>query len=433
MPLAYLRILLSRLRVGNGTLVRRRPVFKCFRGLCIRGNGLSPASNPGPGGAPGQPFATGAHRNNVYQRENPAALAGKLLLVALILASDGAVAQSVDEVIDRFVAAIGGRAAVDAIDNLVYANGTYAEGDFSSDGNATMSLARPWFKLVGDKARPDSYMEGYDGAAWEWYPDPGVVLRTTGAASAAIRHYAGVEHPLIDYRQKGSVAELLGESELDDRPVHVVRLSRRDGFTEQFYLDRETGLIIASGAAAPIHAFGAEVSQVTRIADYRAVGGMQVPHRFVSTEVPSGRELSSMQWDRIEANRALPDDWFAPPDVERTPLQQLVENLFGQRSDVDALLWTYHAFRDANPGVDTEIAVNFAGYQVLKMGEVDTATTLLMENVAAYPQRVGAHFELGRAFDAAGDPAKARKAYEEALRIDPEHERAQRALAALGN
>jgi hypothetical protein len=368
----------------------------------------------------------------VYQRENPAALTGTLLLVALIFASDGAVAQSVDDVVDRFIDAIGGSAAIDSIDNLVYSNGTYAEDDFTSDGNATMSLARPWFKLVGDKARPDSYMEGYDGAAWEWYPDPGVVLRTTGAASAAIRHYAGVEHPLVDYRQKGSVAELLGESELDDRPVQVVRLSRRDGFTEQFYLDRETGLVIASGAAAPIHAFGAEVSQVTRITDYRDVGGMQVPHRFVSTEVPSGHELSSMQWGRIEANRALPADWFAPPDLERTPLQQFIENLFGQRSDVDALLWTFHAFRDANPGVDTETAVNFAGYQVLKMGEVDTAIALLTENVAAYPDRAGARFELGRAFDIAGDLAKARKTYGEALDIDPEHERAKRALAALG-
>jgi tetratricopeptide (TPR) repeat protein len=159
---------------------------------------------------------------------------------------------------------------------------------------------------------------------------------------------------------------------------------------------------------------------------------MQVPHRFVSTEVPSGRELSSMQWGRIEANRELPEDWFAPPDFARTPLQQFIENLFGQRSDTDALLWTYHEFRHANPGIDTETAVNFAGYQVLKMGEVATAIALLTENVAAYPERVGAHFELGRAFDAAGDPAKARKAYGEALDIDPEHERAKRALAALG-
>jgi hypothetical protein len=367
----------------------------------------------------------------VHKPDNPATLTGALLLVVLTFASNGALAQTVDDVIGRFVEAIGGRAAVDAVDNLVYSNGTYAEGDFTSDGDATMSLARPWFKLVGDKTRQGTYMEGYDGAAWEWFADPGVVLRTTGAASAAIRHYAGVEHPLFDYRQKGSMAELLGESELDDRPVHVVRLTRRDGFTEQFYIDSETGLVIASSAAAPIHAFGAEVSQVTHISDYRNVDGIRVPHRFISTEVPSGRELSSMQWGRIEANLELPDDWFVPPAFERTPLQQFIENLFGQRSDAAALLWTYHEFRRANPDIDTETAVNFAAYQVLKMGGVDTAITLLTENVRAYPNRAGARFELGRAFDTAGDPASARESYGEALAIDPEHKRAKRALAAL--
>jgi hypothetical protein len=357
--------------------------------------------------------------------------AAALALAALI--PFPATAQTVDDVVARFVDAIGGRAAVDAIDNLVYTNGTYREGDFSSDGNAAMSLSRPWFKLVGDKSAPGGYMEGYDGAAWEWFADPGVVLRTTGPPSAAIRHYAGVEHPLIDYREKGSDATLLGDSVIDERPVNVVRLTRQDGFVEQFYLDRETGLVIASGAAAPIHAFGAAVSQVTRIADYRNVDGLQVPHRFVSTEVPSGRELSSMQWGRIEANRKLPDDWFSPPEFERTPLQGLIERLYGQRDDPDAVLWTYRSFRRANAAMDTSAAAAFAGYQVLKTGRVETALALLAANVRDFPDSADARFELGRAYEAAGDTANAREAYRQALSIDADHERASRALDGLGD
>ena len=147
-----------------------------------------------------------------------------------------------------------------------------------------MSVARPWFKLVGDKENPAGYMEGYDGAAWEWFSDPAIVVRTVGAASEAIRHYAGVESPLIDYDEKGSAAELLGESELDGRPVHGIRLTRRDGYVEQFYIDRDTYLINASSGKAPLHAFGDDIRTVTRITDYRDVNGVLLA---VEVQTPS--------------------------------------------------------------------------------------------------------------------------------------------------
>jgi len=90
-------------------------------------------------------------------------------------------------VIGRHIEAIGGRANLKAISNLVHSQGTYEEGDYKSDGDSTMSTARPWFKLVGDKISPGGFLEGYDGSAWEWWANPGFVVRTVGAASEANR------------------------------------------------------------------------------------------------------------------------------------------------------------------------------------------------------------------------------------------------------
>jgi hypothetical protein len=337
----------------------------------------------------------------------------------------------VDEVIDRFAEAIGGRENIAAIDNLVYSSGTYTEGDYRSNGDSTMSVARPWFKLVGDKREPGSYMEGYDGAAWEWFADPGVVIRTVNAASEAIRHYAGIEHPLIDYASKSATAELLGEVEFDTRPVYVIRLTRRDGFIEQFYIDQETFLINASGGEAPIHAFGSNVASITRISDYRDVAGMLVAHRFESTEAGTGRTLSAMQWGRIDANQALPDNWFSPPVFERTPLQHFIESIYSQRADPRSAMWTYDEFKRAHPGVDTSQATGFAGYQVLKMGDVATAVLLLERNVQDYPGSARAYFELGRAYQSAGKLREAREAYQDALAADGSFARARDALQAL--
>ena len=318
---------------------------------------------------------------------------------------------SVDDIIARHIEAIGGRANIATIENIVYSDGSYEEGDYQSNGDSTMSVARPWFNLVGDQNDPGGYMEGYDGSAWEWFADPGIVLRTVGPASEAIRHYAGIENPLVDYRDKGSTAELLGESELDDRRVHVIRLTRRDGFVEKFYIDLNTYLVNASGGEAPLHAFGEDVARITRISDYRDVAGVMIAHRFESVEIPSGKPVSSMQWGRIEANHRLPDSWFSPPDFERTPLQHFIESLFSQRSDRNSVMWTLEEFTRAYPDVDTSDAVNVAGFQILKMGDIETAVVLLERNARDYPMSPSTRFGLGRAYQTAGRLDRARQEY----------------------
>lgn len=84
-----------------------------------------------------------------------------------------------------------------------------------------------------------------------------------------------------------------------------------------------------------------------------------------------------MQWGKIEANVDLPADWFSPPRFERTTIQAFIELLYGQRADLTAVMFTYHEFRRAYPGTDTNGATNMAGYQMLKMGEVENAIALL--------------------------------------------------------
>ncbi len=357
----------------------------------------------------------------------------RLTLMTLLLAACSCTAAgaemplSVEAVIARHLDARGGVDRIKAIRNLLYAGGTYQEGEYRSDGTATMSLARPWFKLVGDKRKagfPHGYLEGYDGAAWEWFADPGVVLRTVGAASEAIRHYAGVDGPFVDYQRKGSSAVLEGSMELDGRRVHVVRLTRRDGYVEQFYIDDETWLINASSSAAPLHAFGETVSQLTRIEDYREVAGVRFPFRFVTVRVPSGEELSSMQWGTIEADLDLPQDWFSPPSFERTPIAAFIEHLYGQRDDLDAVLWTYHEFRYGWPEVDIVDAVSVAGYQMLKMGQQANAIGLFEQALRDHPSSAELHFQLARASDMAGNRDEALRLLGRALELDGEHERA---------
>jgi tetratricopeptide (TPR) repeat protein len=173
------------------------------------------------------------------------------------------------------------------------------------------------------------------------------------------------------------------------------------------------------------------VTSETRIGDYRPVAGVLFAHHYQETEIASGEPLSSMQWGRIEANRDLPTSWFAPPEFERTPIQKFTQDLYDQRTDPASVLWTYHEFRRFHPVIETAPAVEFAGYQMLKMENLGTAVELLEQNAADHPQRADAAFGLGRAYETTGDVSRARAEYERALILDPEHRRAKRHLAEL--
>ena len=127
----------------------------------------------------------------------------------------------------------------------------------------------------------------------------------------------------------------------------------------------------------------------------------------------------------------MPADWFSPPRFERTPIQAFIEHLYGQRDDIQSVMWTYHEFRRANPETDTSDLVNVAGFQILKMNAVETAVALLEQNAEDYPQSANSRFGLGRAHQRAGRLKDARKEYQAALKTDPGHERSKRALEQI--
>ena len=356
------------------------------------------------------------------------------LTLTLILMSSPAVADdtlSVDEVIDRHVEARGGYARIRVIRTLVHSQGTYREPTFEAPGNAFMAHARPYLKVVGNPENPGGFSEGYDGATWEWYREPGVVVRTVGAAAAAGRHGNQLDGSLVDYRDKGSTA-ILGETEdVDGRPAHRITITSRDGFARDYFVDAETYLVVAERMSAPIHAFGDPVTSETRVGDYRRVAGVLFPYRHRETEIATGEMLSEMQWGRIEANLDLPREWFSPPEFERTPLQHFVETLYFSRADLSAIEWTYAEFRQHHPRIDTQDGVSFVGYQMLKMGNIEQGVQLLKINAADYPDSATAAFGLGRANATAGDLKAARMELERALTLDPEHRQAARALDEL--
>jgi hypothetical protein len=355
---------------------------------------------------------------------------------ALLVASPRLHAQqpSAEDIVARHLEARGGAQRLRSVETVVYSGGLYREGSYTGSGRAFMAMARPYFKIVGD---PDdstsSFREGYDGSAWEWYGSPGIVVRTVGAANAAMRHNLDPDGPFSDYREKGSRIERVADGSVAGRKAYGILLTLRDGVGALYLIDQQTFLISAVRKVAPIHAFGAQVATEERVSDYRAVDGILFSFASTEVDIATGKELNSMTWGSIEVNRKLPREWFAPPSFIRTPLQEFLEQLYYERADSTAVRWSYFAFRRAHPDIDTRAGVEMVGYQMLKMGDHAGAVAVLTMNAADFPRSSTSAFGLGRALVAAGDTARASRQFERALELDPTNKSAAAALASIGH
>ena len=337
---------------------------------------------------------------------------------------------SVDEIVERHIQALGGREKIDAIHSVVQ-HLEYREGSFVIP-NAFIARMRPYYKTIADpKDKTVEVNEGYDGSAWEYYSDPGVVVRTVGAAAAAARHGTEIIDSLVDYKVLGTRIEVAGLEPFAGSPAYKLHVTLADGFEKDLFVDARSFLIVGDRRSAPIHAFGAPVRSENRIGDYRAVNGVLFPYTISEVEIDTGKELNSNTVQSFEVNKTLDPSFFGPPHYERTPLQQMLEQIYMERTDPVAVMWTYRGFRAANPKVETRAGVEFIGYQMVKMGDFNGAIQLLAANANDYPKSASAQFGLGRAYTASGDPKKARDHFQKALEIDPNFKKATDGLNAL--
>lgn len=334
------------------------------------------------------------------------------------------------QIVDRYITVRGGHEKIRAVRTLIL------RGPARPDGKPGrfMARARPYYFVVGEPTSPTRrFAEGFDGSAWEFYADPGVVLRTTDAPAAATHHTAYFDDPVVNSLEPGWTVELVGAETIGDRPTYWLRITFPDGFQSDRFVDKETFLVIADRKVAPIHAFGAAVPTETRISDYRDLEGALFPMRFDEFEIATGDYLEDMSggWETVEVNVTLPLDYFSPPAEPQTPIVRLLNAIFAARFFPQEALGWYCDFR-SNPAtstIDTEAGVEAVGYHCLKNGAVETGVLLLEATVRDYPGSAAAHFGLGRAYRAMEREQKAIAHFREALALDPTYKKAADALA----
>jgi hypothetical protein len=210
--------------------------------------------------------------------------------MSLVFGSARAVAaQTVDEIIEKHLAASGGRAALGKLTSRVI-TGTFTvatpAGEFSGPIEITNQAPNRLRTLItldlaavgAGKVTIDQRFDGLTGYAIDTLQGNRDI---TGDQLEAMRN--GIfPSPLLDYKANGLTLELTGKEKVGDREVYLVVMKPKTGPSAKMYIDATTFMMVRQVASMDVPPVGL-LEQTTDLSDEREVDGIKVPHKITST------------------------------------------------------------------------------------------------------------------------------------------------------
>lgn len=218
-------------------------------------------------------------------------------------------AQTLEDIIARNLEAKGGVDALRATTSTRMRGTIRLHQPPPSEGpivlQMTVSVKRP------NKVRRDMTLKGetrtvaFDGAT-AWQSTPSGPVEMQGLQADAIRSEGEFDSVLLTYRDQGHRIVLEGTETLDGRRVHRLRVTRREGPIQTYYLDAETYL--EQKVATEIELGGQRIRSEMILGDYRTVEGRTVPFR--ARQLVNGALAADIEFAQIEFNVPLDDSLF---------------------------------------------------------------------------------------------------------------------------
>jgi outer membrane lipoprotein-sorting protein len=232
-----------------------------------------------------------------------------VLLVATFF-SFAASAQTVDEVIAKNIQAHGGAEKLKSVRSL-RTTAKFSQGSFRADFRQENKRA--------DKVREEFIIQGlaqvqaYDGkTGWQISPfggrkDP-ELLSQDDLKSLAVD--ADIDGPLMDYKEKGHKAELVGHDSVEGTDCFKIKLSMKNGDVRYYYLDADSFLELKLEIQTTIR--GALQESELYYGEYEQVNGIYYPFAVEQAQKGSASR-SQVSVEKIEQNIPLEDAHFSMP------------------------------------------------------------------------------------------------------------------------
>jgi len=195
--------------------------------------------------------------------------------LGLVAAPQGAQAPSVDQILDRYVQAVGGKDAIAKVTTRAM-KGTLENSDDGTTSPAEVVAKAPnkYLSVVtlGDAGQAQ---EGWNGeAGWGKDPDSGLHDMNKSDQVAAKRDYDFYRE--IRLKELFPKMSLSGKMKVDDRDAYIVEATAADGAVEKLYFDVESGLLVRRDFERVNVDDGILLYEVD-YEDYKDVDGLKVP------------------------------------------------------------------------------------------------------------------------------------------------------------
>ena len=224
---------------------------------------------------------------------------------------------SADEVLNKYVQALGGEEAIQKAATLVekgtvqmrMPNPPGVQGP-PAYGNPPAEVYRKApdkaVVLVHLPAPVGTTGEGYDGSI-AWFQG-GVLREETGGEAAVVRDWARFI-PAAHFKEGHSNIRVSGIEQVGPADAYVVTGVSADGSSvDRLYFDTKTGLLLRSvtNMESVLGSYPVE----NYFEDYRQISGLQVPFT-VRAVGPEGERI--YKWDNVEINTPVEETRFAMP------------------------------------------------------------------------------------------------------------------------
>ena len=173
------------------------------------------------------------------------------------------------------------------------------------------------------KMRPDKYLmefdiqditgfQGYDGqtawsiAPWSGNPKPQVM---PDDRAIDLRSRADFDGLLYNWKEKGHSVELVGHDSVEKAPAFKLKIIKKDGGIEFYYLDATKFTILKRACTRMVR--GQEVAVENYYRDYRMVQG--ILFAFTQETYFGGQPYNTLQFDTIQLNNPVDPNSFRMP------------------------------------------------------------------------------------------------------------------------
>lgn len=236
--------------------------------------------------------------------------------VVVLVSANAAWAQTAEEVIEKSLAALGGRAAHAKIKTRsMVGTITMATpvGDIPGTieitnalPNKTRTLIKADLTSVG--AGPLVIDQRFDGQSGYVLDSLQGNREVTGNMLDNQRN-AGFPHAFLTYKQLGITATLQGKEKIGEREAYVVVFEPTTGSTIRQFIDAQSFLPTRFVLKVQVPQMG-ELEQTTDLSDYREVDGVKLPHKLTAS---TSLQSYTVELSKVEHNGPVDEKLFVKP------------------------------------------------------------------------------------------------------------------------